>query len=1019
MKLPKLAIENHQFTIIVIVLLVMMGVVSFLNMPRSEDPQIEQPGVNITAILPGANPADIEELLIDPIEEAVNELSDIKKINSFAHESLMRMHVEFERGVDPDEAYNDVLQKVNEVRSDLPESLTRLSLEKWETSRVNILQVALVSDSASYRSLERHAERLKKRLERLPGVKRVQTWAFPEQQIRVSIHPQRLARLGLALRQVIEGIQSAGLNIPGGNIDIGARRFNIQTSGTFADLETLKNTVVHSANGKIVRLADIATVARDYEDIHYYARYNGRRAVFVTLSQKVGTNIYTIMAAVQARTAEFAATLPRGIALETVFDQTQSVRHRVNGFFRNLLQGVLLVGAIVLLAMSLRAALIVMMVIPVSILIGLGFVDLSHFGLEQMSIAGLVIALGLLVDNAIVVTENVARFLRQGYSRTEAAVKGTAQIGWAVVSSTLTTVLAFLPIIMMDNVSGDFIRSMPVTVVYTLFASLFISLTLTPYLSSRFLKVNGGAKSGRLQQWLDRFIETRYRRRLHSALGRPRAVLLIASLLLLAALALFPVVGVSFFPKADKTQFIINIDTPKGTSLGKTDAIARQVEAILAADDRVAGFAGNVGRGNPVIYYNILPKPEQPTHAQIYVTAKVEELPEFYALVDNLRARFAGIPGAQIEVKEFEQGPPVEAPIAIKILGEDLDILRQMARQVEGIIAETPGTVNINNPLRTNKTDLFVHINRDKAGILGVPIAEIDRTVRAGITGLPVARFRDREGKEYDIVVRLPLVSAGSGGGAKANISQLGDIYLASLHGAQIPLQQVATVEFKASPMEISHFNLERSVTVTADVVRDFSAHAATLDIVARLEKLEWPEGYRYYVAGELESQQESFGGMARAVIIALIAIFGVLVLQFRSFLQPWIVFAAIPLAIIGAIIALLLTGNTFSFTAFVGLTSLVGIVVNNSIILVDYSNQLRAEGKDVLTALKEACETRFTPILLTTATTIGGLLPLTIGGGSMWAPMGWTIIGGLSTSTLLTLLVVPVLYKIFTRTNA
>ncbi len=1011
MKLPKLAIENYQFTIIVIVLLVLSGLVSFVTMPRSEDPQIEQPGVNIFAIFPGANPEDIEELLIDPIEEKVNELNDIHKINAFAEDGLMHMHVEFDHGQDPDDVYNDVLQKVNSIRNDLPDGLLRLQIEKWETSRVNILQVAIMSDSAGYPTLEKTADRLKSRIERLDGVKKVQTWAFPEQEIRVSVNMKKMAQLRIPLQQVITSIQSAGMNIPGGNLDIGNRRFSVQTSGSFKSIDDIRNTIVHAANGKIVHLRDIADVDRAHEDPNYFARFNRRRAVFVSLSQKVGTNIYDVMDGVKQEIAFFQSELPGDIQLATVFDQSHSVKTRVNGFFGNLLQGVLLVGVIVLLGMSFRAALIVMMVIPISILIALGFVDLSGYGLEQMSIAGLVIALGLLVDNAIVVSENVSRFLKQGYSRKDAAVKGTTQIGWAVVSSTVTTVLAFLPIVLMNNISGDFIRSMPVTVVYTLFASLFVSLTLTPYLASRYLKTNGGAKSGRVQQVMDRFIQNSYRRRLDQSLNRPKRVLAIAIAIFVASLALFPIVGVSFFPKADKTQFIINVETPKGTSLYKTDAVTQYIESILANDTRVAKFAANVGHGNPMIYYNILPKQEQSTHAQFYVESHVADLQDFYHLVDDLRGKFAEIPGARIEVKEFEQGPPVEAPIAIKILGDDLDVLSTIARDVEAMIAGTKGTVNVNNPLSTHKTDLFVNINRAKAGMLGIPIAEIDRTVRAGIAGLPVSTFRDNSGDEYDVVVRLPL-------GNKPRMSNFNDIYLASFSGAQVPLAQVAQVEFKSSPLEVSHFNLERSVTLTADITRDASVNKATQKIIQQLDSYNWPDGYRYYVAGELESQQKSFGGMLQAILIAMIAIFGVLVLQFRSFSQPLIVFAAIPLAIIGSIIALMLTGYTFSFTAFVGLTSLVGIVVNNSIILVDYTNQLREEGKDLLTALMEACQTRFTPIVLTTATTIGGLLPLTLGGGSMWAPMGWTIIGGLLMSTLLTLVVVPVLYKLFTPGN-
>ena len=397
------------------------------------------------------------------------------------------------------------------------------------------------------------------------------------------------------------------------------------------------------------------------------------------------------------------------------------------------------------------------------------------------------------------------------------------------------------------------------------------------------------------------------------------------------------------------------------------------------------------------------------THAQIFVLMKRYEMTEFQNLLEELRDQCSSIAGAKIEVKEFEQGPPIEAPIAIRIIGDNLAELKRVASDIEKIILETPGTLNINNPLATSKTDLFVNINREKAGIYGVPLVEIDRTVRASIAGLAISTFRDYSGKSYNITVRQPFEKG-------IDFNQLNNIFVTSVTGAQIPLRQLASIEFKASPMLINHYNLERNVTLTADVKAGVSVNQTTKVIIQKMDTYDWPKGYRYIIGGEQESREESFGGMVQAIMVAMIAIFGVLVLQFRSYSQPLIVFSAIPLAVTGSFLALLITGFSFSFTAFVGLTSLVGIVVNNSIILVDYTNQIRRQGISVISALKEACETRFMPIVLTTATTVGGLLPLTLRGGTLWAPMGWTIIGGLVFSTFLTLIIVPVLYKTFTK---
>jgi multidrug efflux pump subunit AcrB len=1011
MRLPRLAIENHQFTTIIIALLVLSGAVSFITMPRSEDPEVSPPGTTVIIVYPGATPEDIEEVIVDPVEKAINELEDIKEINGYASDGLAIVDVEFDSGSDADEKYSDVIQKVNSIRTELPTGIVSLDMEKWSVNLVNILQLAIISETATYRELERELEILEKRIQRTTGVRTVETWAYPDQQVRVSVDLGKMAQFHIPLIRVFGAIQSANANIPGGNIDIGRRRFTLQTSGSYDSVEDIANTVVHAVDEGIVHLKDIADVRLAYDDETYRARFNGERAVFLTVTQKAGTNIFSVMDRLKTEIADFHERLPSHMRMETVFDQSESVAIRLDGFFMNLLQGLLLVGLIVFLSVNVRSSAIVMLAIPFSILIGLGFVDLTGYGLQQMSIAGLVIALGLLVDNAIVVTENISRFMRMGYGPREAAWEGTSQVGWAVVSATATTVLAFVPIMMMRDVTGDFIRSMPATVVYTLSASLLLSLTLTPYLSSKFIRTTAESGRGRVRRLLKHFIETRYRHTLDYAIRHPRRVIALALAVLLGCLALFPVVGVSYFPKAEKPQFIVNIDAPKGTSIDRTDEMARQVEAAISKRGEIKSYTTNIGHGNPRVYYNMWPRQEAPGYAQIFVELRENDMKVLERTVRDLRQAFSDFAGAKIEVKEFEQGPPVQAPIAIVVIGDNLEMLELIARDVEGMIARAPGTTNISNPLGTSKTDLRVNINRAKAGMLGINLSDIDVAVRAAIAGLPVSQYNDEQGKEYDIVVRLPLAG-------RPAVTDLGRVYVSSITGAQVPLRQVASVEFTAAPMSIDHFNLERSVTITADVVRDASVDEATRRVIRDLEAYSWPRGYRYYIAGELESREESFGGMGRAVAIALVAILAVLVLQFRSYTQPLIVFAAIPLAIIGSILALLITRNSFSFTAFIGLTSLVGIVINNSIILVDYTNRLRTDGKDLIAALKEAGETRFIPIVLTTATTVGGLLPLTLGGGTMWAPMGWTIIGGLICSTFLTLIIVPVLYKLFTRNH-
>jgi multidrug efflux pump subunit AcrB len=1013
MKLPEISINNHQFTIMVFILLALVGVTSFLTMPRTEDPPLQLPGASVIIIYPGSNPQDLEQLIITPVEEAINELEDIKRMESSAREGIVVCSVEFTFDTDAKEKFDEVVRQVNSIRSSLPEDIYSLQIIEWKSSDVAIMQLAMVSETAEYGRMERKAEELKKEMEKVKGVKLVEIIALPEQEVRVSLDIEKMARINISIQQTLQAILSNNANIPGGSITAGSREFHIRTSGSYASLDEIRNTVVSSYEGRLIYLSNIATVGFDYQDNKYLARHNGKRCIFITVKQKENHDIFDITKNIYPILSAFNSSEGKDLQLITVFDQSESVDQRINGFLSNLGQGIILVGLIILLSLGFRASLIVILAIPFSIIVGLGFVDMAGFGLQQISIAGLVIALGLLVDNSIVIVQNIERFMGMGYPARDAAIMGSRQLGWPIVSATATTMLAFVPIIMMPDKAGRFIQSLPVTVLFTLFASLVLALSLTPYLASVFLKISKQADHKRskfsIKKFLNNLIEGPYRRTLDYALRKKWLVIVICTVAFFGAGLLFRYVGVSFFPKAEKPQLLIRIDTPESASLGRSDEVARYVEGILDTIRDVKHYTTNVGHGNPRIYYNMFPKQFDRSFAEVYVELKEYDVERFDYLVNELRSLFRDYPGAQINIKEFEQGSPIEAPLTIKITGDDLDVIRRISNDVEQFVRNTEGVVNIDNQLNKTSTDLYFNINRDKAGVLGVPVYEIDRTIRTCITGADVSDFRDREGREYSIVLRLPFEE-------QISLSDFDRIYVTSLSGRAIPLKQLAGIEFKDAPGIITHFDMERSGSVTGDIMKGYSLD----DIVAQLENhfrdYPWPDGYSYKFTGEFESRKESFSGIFRASLIALIAIFAVLVLQFKSFTQPLIIFSAIPLAVIGSILALFITGYSFSFMAGIGLVSLIGVVVNNSILLVDYTNKMLADGKPILEAIKEAGETRFVPIILTTFTTIGGLLPLTLRGGTLWAPMGWTIIGGLLVSTFLTLLVVPVLYSLYTK---
>lgn len=1013
MKLSELAISNYRFTEAVVGLLAILGLVSFLTMRRSEDPSIDLPWATVAVVFPGADPEVVENLVVDPLEDAIDEIESVRTVEVTIEDGVALFNVEMVSGTTSLDAQNDVLQKVNEVLPDLPPEVHSVDVFRQSAVDIPVVQLALVPDGGDVRTVVELAEELERRIERIPGIARAETFGYPEREVRVNLDPDRMRALGISVDQVAGAIQAAGASIPGGFVTSGQKRLNVRTSGEFDSVEDISRALLPGIPGTILRVGDVAEVAWDEEDESHRARFVGEPAVFVTAIQRESSNVMAVRGALEPVLADVRAELPRTVRLETVFDQSQSVDARVSGFFGSLVQGIVLVGVVMFLFVGLRPALLVMLSIPLSILFALAGVDLAGYGLQQMTIVGLVIALGLLVDDAIVVIENVGRLRRLGRTRLRAALEGTADVGWPSVSGTVTTVLAFLPMSVIYSPTGDYIRSLAVTVMYALVASLFLSLTFLPLMASRVLKSHeaGDRKppfrthNGWLQPHLEALSHGPYRRVLTWGIGHPGRVCGLAIVTFLAALAVFPFVGVSLFPKAEKAQLIVNIEAPNGTDLEATDAIARWAEARVAEHEEVLHYATNVGADNPQIYYNIERRQGRASIGQILVELDRHE--SAATVVPDLRAHFDRYPGARISVIELENGPPVEAPIVFKVTGRDLETLKALARRVEDVVRSTPGTRDIRSPLDMRKSDLQVEIDRDRLALYGLDPLTVDRTVRASLAGLDVGRFRDESDDETDIVVRFPFE------GPTPSADDLDRVGVTSPLGVTIPLSQVASIEFAPGTGRIDHYDDERVATVTAYAEEGHSVLAITSQVSARLNELEWPDGYGWFAGGTFAEQQEGFQGMIRALLFAVMAIFAVLVLQFKSFLQPLIVSASIPLAFVGAVLALLVTGNTFSFTAFIGVTSLVGIVINNSILLVYNANQRVRAGSPVDVAVQAAGETRFQPIILTTMTTVGGLIPLALTGSEMWSPLALAIIGGLLTSTAITLVLVPALYRL------
>ena len=1016
------AVRRWQFTLVMFALLIALGLASFANIARSEDPSFPFPAADISVVWPGANPADMERLIVKPIEDAINTLENVKKIQSSAFDGLAVVHTEFYYGGDPEKKQDEVIREFNRIRSSLPPDITQVDIRKDSPGLVSIVQMALVSDTASWRELKEKAENLKDIFESVPGVRTAETWAFPNPEVRVAIDLQRLARVGVSLDQVIRTIQGQNQNVPGGSVDVGLRRYNLRTSGSYTSLGQIADTVVGAGGGREVRVRDIADVSWQTEEQTYTGRFNGKRAVFVTANQKDNTNIFKVRDGIYARLAEFERTLPADIKLERGFDQSKNVSNRLGQLGEDFAIAIALV-LLTLLPLGLRAAGVVMISIPLSLAIGVALLYVAGFGLNQLSIAGFVLALGLLVDDSIVVVENIARYVRKGYGRMEAAIAATDQIYLAVLGCTATLVLAFLPLLFLPEGAGEFIRSLPAAILFTVLASLFVALTIIPFLASRMLRDNSpraAASAGKMARVIGRFdlladkllqrvmqiIHDVYGPALRWALARPKSTLLAAGGLFLVVAATIPVIGFSLFPSADVPQFVIRVDAPDGASVEETDRALRFVEARLAEHPEVKRWYTHLGHGTPFVYYNYFSQGRTANLGEVFVELRAFDPKRTPKLFEALRARFSEYAAARISLKQFQQGPPVDAPVAIRIVGPEIEGLRRIADQVEQVLKATPGTRDVNNPSRLLRTDLDLGIDTEKAGLLGVSALEVNRTVRLAVAGLAAGQFRASNGDEYDITLRLPMRE-------RPSIEALDAIEVSTSSGRQVPLREISTPHFQTVTNSITRYNRERQITVSANTRPDFNTARVTADVVKRLGAIGLPPGYRFVIAGDAEAQQESFSGLLPAILVAVFGILAVLVLEFGSFRSTAIVAGVIPLGLTGALLALLATGYNLSFTSIIGMIALIGIEIKNSILLVDFTNQLRERGTPLDQAIQEAGEVRFLPILLTSATAIGGLTPLAVQGSALYSPLAIVIIGGLISSTLLARLVTPVMYKL------
>ncbi|MEY4260478.1 MAG: hypothetical protein RL656_1451, partial [Bacteroidota bacterium] len=608
----------------------------------------------------------------------------------------------------------------------------------------------------------------------------------------------------------------------------------------------------------------------------------------------------------------------------------------------------------------------------------------------------------------IVVIENIERWMLNGYSRKDAVLKATSQIGTAVLGCTATLIIAFLPLIFLPEASGEFIRSLPISVIASVLASLLVSLTIIPFLGNILLKKTMTHSEG---NWFMRVLKSgiskSYAPILERSLNNPFKTMGIILVVFFASLQLMPIIGFSLFPASEKPQFVIRINPPAQVNIKNTDTISRFVENELTKISDVQFYATNVGMGNPQIYYNEVRSIKKPNFAEIFVQLDpATSVERKLFLIDSLRNEWTPFYGAKVQINNFEQGPPVVAPVEVRLLGDNLDSLRALSFKIENLIKSVPGTIYVNNPVSNLQTDLRVKINKEKAALLGVPTISIDKTLRLALSGIPIGIMSDDDGEDYQILIKkkenTPL-----------DLDVFKTLFVENVRGKAIPLTQFAHLELESSPLSINHLDKTRMVSISAFVSKGYLNDEVIKLVMDKLDQFSLPSGYTYQMGGEYETRQESFSGFTIIIILTIFLFIGILLLEFKTFKSTIIVLSVIPLGMVGALAALWLTGNSLSFVAVVGLIALAGIEIKNTILLVDFTNQLREEGKPLDIAIREAGEIRFLPIILTSLTAIGGLIPIALSTNPLISPLAIVLIGGLISSTLLSRIFTPVIYKL------
>jgi HAE1 family hydrophobic/amphiphilic exporter-1 len=1020
MKIQELSIK-HPVTVLMCVLIVLvLGGVSLVRLSIDLMPDIDIPLAAVTTKYSGVGPEEIESMITKPVENALSTVNNIKSITSQSSEGSSMVMVEFNYGTDLNFASLQMREKIDAIKGSLPDEASAPTVMKMDPNSMPVVQLGISSknhimDEVSLKDLVE--DKIEPRLERLDGVASVSVGGGKTREIKVDVDPQRAAQYGLTLKAIVAKLQAENLNEPGGTVEYANKNLLVRSMGKFKSLQQIEKIPLSIPSGGTVFLKDVATVSDDFATVESYARMNGSNSIGVSVQKQSNGNTVQVVNLVKKEMNRLLGDYPN-LDIKIVFDQAQFIEKSINNVAQNAITGGLLAIIILILFLhNVRTALFIGTSIPISIIATFVMMYFTGITLNTVSLAGLALGVGMLVDNSIVVLENIHRYRQEGHNMMEAARLGAGEVGGAVLASTLTTVVVFLPIVFTEGITAQIFKALSMTVTFSLLASLITSFTMIPLLCARYLKVDdpkhrywgGTLVNGIIHGWMKGLEQVLavYRPLLKWVLNHRKITIGAVVGVFIFSLCLIPLVGVEFSPASDQGRFRVSIELPQGALLGDTDAVTRRVESLIQQITEMEKCFVTVGGASQR-------RASNSNTATLNVTLKgvSERKRKTTVIVDEVRRKVRGIAGAQIRVTELTSGMGGGgrggSPVEIKIHGSDYQKLTRLAKQVETMIAKVKGIREPESSTEEGRPEAQVLVDRDKAAEYGIGTSEVASLLTSAIQGVTATTY-EVGGEDYDVLVEYPEA-------ARQTYDQLRNIYVVTGSGLQVPLMDIAQIKLEEGPVQITRENQECYVTVSAQIFgRDVGS--INRDVRAVLADFNLPDGYTLSYGGDAQNISESFSSLTLALILSVLLVYMIMAAQFESLLQPFIIMFSVPLAYSGSIFAMVLTGRALGLTSFIGVIMLAGIVVNNAIVLVDYVNTLKERGMRTRPALIQAGPTRLKPILMTTMTTILGLIPLALGlgeSGETMAPMATVVIGGLTTSTILTLVIVPVVYSLF-----